>query len=243
MTVLFADIRSFTSISERMSPKDNFDFINAYLSRVSPVIRHYHGFIDKYIGDAVMALFPETADDAVQAAIEMQTQVSLYNEERQKQGEVPIAIGIGLHTGNLMLGTVGESERMETTVIADAVNLASRLEGLTKVYGADILISQETLYRLENPEDYHYRYLDRVTVKGKSQAVAIFEVYDSNPPDLIALKQQTRADFERGVALYVAKKFEEARQLFERVGRINREDKVVQLYIERCHQTDIILRN
>jgi two-component system sensor histidine kinase ChiS len=135
MTVLFADIRSFTSLSERMSPKENFDFLNAYLSRVSPVIRNHNGFIDKYIGDAVMALFPQTADDAVQAAIEMQKQVSLYNSYRQENGYDPIAIGIGLHSGTLMLGTVGESQRMESTVIADAVNLASRLEGLTKVYG------------------------------------------------------------------------------------------------------------
>ncbi|HBE19047.1 MAG TPA: histidine kinase [Cyanobacteria bacterium UBA11149] len=236
MTILFSDIRSFTSLSERMSPKENFDFINAYLSRVSPAIRHYRGFIDKYIGDAVMALFPETADDAVQAAITMQKQVLLYNQERQNFGEVPIAIGIGLHTGSLMLGTVGESQRMETTVIADAVNLASRLEGLTKVYGVDILISQDTLYRLDNPENYNYRYLDRVTVKGKSQPVAIFEVYDSNPTHLIALKQQTHTEFERGVALYVAKKFEDALSFFEHVWQINPQDRVAELYLKRCQE-------
>lgn len=236
MTVLFSDIRSFTSLSERMSPKENFDFINAYLSRVSPVIRHYRGFIDKYIGDAVMALFPQTADDAVQGAIQMQKQVSLYNQERQNMGEVPIAIGIGLHTGSLMLGTVGESQRMETTVISDAVNLASRLEGLTKVYGVDILISQETLYRLDNPEIYSYRYLDRVTVKGKSQPVAIFEVYDSNSPDLIEIKRQTRGEFERGVALYVAKKFSDALVSFDRVWQTSKQDRVVELYRERCKE-------
>ncbi|MCP2731402.1 ATP-binding protein [Limnofasciculus baicalensis] len=240
MTVLFSDIRSFTSLSERMSPKENFDFINAYLSHVSPVIRHYRGFIDKYIGDAVMALFPQTADDAVQGAIEMQKQVSLYNQERQNMGEVPIAIGIGLHTGSLMLGTVGESQRMETTVISDAVNLASRLEGLTKVYGVDILISEETLYRLDNPEIYAYRYLDRVTVKGKSQPIAIFEVYDSNSPYLIEIKRQTRGEFERGVALYVAKKFSDALVFFDRVWQINKQDLVVELYIERCKEASRI---
>ncbi len=236
MTVLFADIRSFTSLSEKMSPKENFDFLNAYLSRVSPVIRNHNGFIDKYIGDAVMALFPQTADDAVQAAIEMQKQVSLYNSYRQENGYEPIAIGIGLHSGTLMLGTVGESQRMETTVIADAVNLASRLEGLTKVYGVDILISDQTLYRLDNPEKYSCRFLDRVKVKGKSQPVEVFEVYDADPPRLIELKKQTCDEFEQGVTLYVEKNFAQAQQVFQQVLQRNEQDRVTQLYIERCEK-------
>ncbi|HBB35806.1 MAG TPA: histidine kinase, partial [Cyanobacteria bacterium UBA9273] len=193
-------------------------------------------FIDKYIGDAVMALFPQTADNALQAAIEMQKQVSLYNQQRQEWGEKPIAIGIGLHTGNLMLGTVGEPQRMETTVISDAVNLASRLEGLTKVYGVDILISEQTLSRLDNSAKYAYRYLDRVTVKGKSKPVAVFEVYDSNPTHLIALKGQTHSEFEEGVALYVEQQFAAAQRLFEQVLQQNEQDRVVELYIERCQQ-------
>ena len=236
MTVLFSDIRSFTTLSEKMSPKENFDFINAYLSRVSPVIRNYHGFIDKYIGDAIMALFPQTADDAVQAAIDMQKQVSLYNTYRLENHEQPIAIGIGLHTGTLMLGTVGESQRMEGTVIADAVNLASRLEGLTKFYGVDILISEQTLSRLDNPHNYNYRFLGRYKVKGKSEPVNVFEVYDADPQHLIELKRQTRAEFEQGVSLYVGEKFTQAQEIFERVLQENQQDRVSQLYIERCQK-------
>ncbi|HEY9612259.1 ATP-binding protein [Allocoleopsis sp.] len=234
MTVLFADIRSFTNLSEKMSPKENFNFLNAYLSRVSPVIRKYHGFIDKYIGDAVMALFPQSADDAVQAAIEMQKQVSLYNVYRQEKSDEPIAIGIGLHTGSLMLGTVGEPERMEGTVIADAVNLASRLEGLTKIYGVDILVSEQTLYCLDDPQKYSYRFLGRVKVKGKSQPVDVFEVYQANSEQIIHLKRQTRDEFERGVALYVEKNFAEAQKVFQDVLQRNEHDKVTRLYIERC---------
>ena len=116
-----------------MSPKQNFDFINEYLSQMGPIIRRHNGFIDKYIGDAIMALFPDDADRAVQAAIDMQKQVQLYNVYRQQNHLEPIAIGIGLHSGELMLGTIGEEERMESTVISDAVNLASRIEGLTRV--------------------------------------------------------------------------------------------------------------
>ncbi|MBD0390326.1 MAG: response regulator, partial [Nostoc sp. C3-bin3] len=212
MTILFADIRSFTTLSESMSPQENFNFINSYLSRVSPVIRAHNGFIDKYIGDGVMALFPESANDAVQGAIEMQKQVSLYNEHRQKQGYAPIAIGIGLHTGSLMLGTIGERERMESTVIADAVNLASRLEGLTKLYGAGILISEQTLSCLDRPEDYKYRFLDRVMVKGKKAAVSVFEIYEPDPVPIIELKKQTSAVFEKGLHLYYQQYFASAQQ-------------------------------
>lgn len=234
MTVLFADIRSFTSRSERMSPKENFDFLNACLSEVSPVIRKHNGFIDKYIGDAIMALFPQTADDAVQAAIEMQKQVSLYNIYLQKSGEEPITIGIGLHTGSLMLGTVGESQRMETTVIADAVNLASRLEGLTKLYGVDILISEQTLCLLDDAKNYKYRFLGRVKVKGKTQPVRVFEVYNANLQSMIELKIQTRSEFEEAVELYIEEKFTQAQQVFQQVLQTNQQDGVTQLYIERC---------
>lgn len=236
MTVLFADIRSFTTLSERMTPKQNFDFLNACLSEVSPVIRNHNGFIDKYIGDAIMALFPQTTDDAVQAAIEMQKQISLYNEHLQKSGDEPIAIGIGLHTGSLMLGTVGEAQRMETTVISDAVNLASRLEGLTKVYGVDILISEQTRYRLNDPQRYKHRFLGRVKVKGKTQPVDIFEVYEADPQPVLELKEQTRREFEEGVALYLEDHFAQAQQVFEQVLRKNQQDRVTQLYIKRCQR-------
>ncbi|NEO08361.1 ATP-binding protein [Moorena sp. SIO3I8] len=234
MTVLFSDIRSFTSLSEKMSPQDNFNFINDYLSRVSPVIRNYNGFIDKYIGDAVMALFPEKADHALKAAIEMQKQVYSYNSHRNNSGYEPIASGIGLHKGSLILGTVGESQRMDTTVIADTVNLASRLESLTKIYGAEILISKPTLNDLDNRESYHYRCLGRVKVKGKSKPVEIFEVYDANPEDLIAFKSKTTPRFEEAVAYYVEKKFAQAQRIFEELLESNHQDRVVELYIERC---------
>lgn len=239
MSVLFADIRSFTSLSEKMSPKENFDFLNACLSQISPVIRNHNGFIDKYIGDAIMALFPQTPDDAVQAAIDMQKQVQLYNSYLQKQGGQPIAIGIGIHTGTLMLGTVGESERMETTVIADAVNLASRLEGLTKIYGVDILISEQTRMRLNNQLTENCRFLGRVKVKGKSQAVDIFEVYDGNSQELIDLKKQTCTVFEEAVNLFVEEKFVQSEQLFQQVLQIDRQDRVTQLYIKRCQEAQI----
>ncbi len=234
MTVMFSDIRDFTTLSEAMTPKENFNFINSYLSRVGPVIRQYRGFIDKYIGDAIMALFPESAKDALQAALAMQKEVALYNRYRQQQGCAPISIGIGLHTGNLMLGTIGESQRMETTAIADAVNLSSRLEGLTKLYGAGILISVHTLVRVEDIQNYNFRFLDRVRVKGKNKPVAIYEVYDEEAGLTNQLKTRTKTMFEPAVMAYNRQDFAGAQPMFEEILAINPEDKAALLYVKRC---------
>ncbi|MCZ0900498.1 adenylate/guanylate cyclase domain-containing protein, partial [Microcoleus sp. HI-ES] len=135
MSVLFSDIRDFTTLSETMTPEDNFKFINSYLSRMEPVINENNGFIDKYIGDAIMALFSGEADNAVKAGIAMLHRLAEYNEYCANAGCAPIQIGIGINTGSLMLGTVGGPNRMDGTVISDAVNLASRVESLTKNYG------------------------------------------------------------------------------------------------------------
>jgi len=188
MSVLFSDIRDFTTLSEQMNPEDNFRFINSYLSRISPVIREHQGFIDKYIGDAIMALFSGGADNAVKAGIAMLNKLVEYNQHRMASGYKPIQIGIGINTGLLMLGTVGEPNRMDGTVISDAVNLASRTEGLTKNYGVSLLITHQTFKRLQNPTDYAIRRIDEVKVKGKSEYVTIYEVFDADPPELKAAK-------------------------------------------------------
>ncbi|MDY6940884.1 MAG: CBS domain-containing protein, partial [Cyanobacteriota bacterium] len=172
MSILFCDIRSFTSLSEKMTPEDNFRFINAYLSRMEPAILDNGGFIDKYLGDAIMALFGRNADDAVQAGIAMLDTLNRYNQTRQHPDRPPIRIGIGINTGDLMLGTVGGRTRMDGTVISDAVNLASRLEGLTKNYGVSLLISDRTFLAMKDRSDCDLRLIDRVQVKGKSEMVS-----------------------------------------------------------------------
>ena len=180
MSVLFADIRSFTRLSEQMSPSENFRFINEYLKHIGPVVRQHHGFIDKYIGDAVMALFPAGPDDALRAARDMLRALDQFNA---REGiDPPIDIGIGVHTGVLMLGTIGEARRMEATVIADAVNLASRLEGLTKEFGAHIITTEQTLQRVADRAAVPHRPLGTVQVKGKLKAVDIFEVFKEPAP-------------------------------------------------------------
>jgi two-component system sensor histidine kinase ChiS len=236
MTVLFSDIRSFTSMSEQMTPEDNFKFINGYLSRMSPIIREYQGFIDKYMGDAIMALFPGNPNNALQAAIAMLETLASYNVTLQRLGQLPIHIGIGLHTGMVMLGTVGEAERMEGTVISDAVNLASRLEGLTKLYGASILITESTLFDLDRPYQYQFRFLDKVKVKGKKEPVSVFEILDGEIEESRAMKLKTQSDFEKGLLYYYSQEFTEAALYFNRVWAENRNDKAAHLYLMRINQ-------
>ncbi len=234
MAILFSDIRSFTDLSEKLTPKENFNFLNSYLKRMSPVIQKNNGFIDKYIGDAIMALFPGDVEDAINAAVDMQKEIRIYNQHRLKLGYDPIKVGCGIHTGNLMLGIIGADDRMEGTVIADSVNVASRIEGLTKVYDASILISDVILKKVKDSSIFHYRYIDKVKVKGKSEYTVIYEVYDGQPDFLIELKNQTKEFFEKGITLYYEKNFKEAIPAFLRVIEINPNDVASAIYLKRA---------
>jgi adenylate cyclase len=233
MTILFADVRSFTSLSEQMSPRENFNFINALLRRLGPVIREQGGFVDKYLGDGIMALFPQSADSALQAALTMRRQVTHYNQDRLAAGWQAIDIGIGMHTGRLMLGIVGEAARLQGTVISDAVNLADRMEGLTKLYGAAITISEQTLLSLEDPTRYYFRFVDKVQVKGKQEAVSVYEIFDGDKSDSIAAKLKTRPSFQEGLRFYQNRCFEEASACFKKVLAHNPADKAAGLYLQR----------
>ena len=239
MTVMFSDIRGFTELSESMTPKENFDFINHYLGYMEPVIRDNNGFIDKFIGDAIMALFHEKPDNALNAAIQMRKMLEQFNIDRIEQQLPPIDSGIGMHTGNLMLGVVGGKGRMDGTVISDSVNLAARLEGLTKIYHSSIIISEDTLIRLENPDAYNFRFLDIARVKGKKAAVYVFEVLDGEPEAIKKLKIETKVLFGDGIDHYKNKNFEEALQVFTEVIKINKHDTVAAFYVNRC-RTNLI---
>jgi len=176
MTVLFADIIGFTTIAEKMTDANTFQFINWTLGRTSPIIKENNGFIDKYIGDAIMAVFPERPDDAVLAAIQMRENLRAGMETNPFGLEVKVDYGIGIHTGNLVLGTVGGEERMEGTVISDAVNTAARIESLTRKYAVGVIISEEVKKKLTNPELFEFRFLDDAPLKGKTVHVKIYEV-------------------------------------------------------------------
>jgi len=189
---------------------------------------------DKYIGDAIMALFSGCADDAVKAAIAMLRRLAEYNLLRQAEERSIIHIGVGINTGSLMLGTVGGPNRMDGTVISDAVNLAARLETLTKDYGVSLLISHHTFLQLNHPVEYAFRAIDRVTVKGKSEMVFVFEVFEVDPPELRKGKLATKSTFEQALWRYHQDCFEEAAELLQDCLKINPADRAAQIYLERC---------
>lgn len=215
MTILFSDIRDFTPLSEAMTPDENFSFINSYLEKMGPIIRDHNGFIDKYIGDAIMALF-ESPDDAVRASLAMVDALERFNRHWHAAGHAPVVSGIGINTGSLMLGTIGEQNRMDGTVISDAVNLASRIESLTKVYKVGVLISQFTYERLADPCAYAVRPVDIVKVRGKTRPVTVFEVFERNDPTERAAKARTKDLLLSGVEMLARHDVEAARALFQR---------------------------
>ena len=234
MIVMFADIRSFTALSEQMTPRENFDFINAYLQRMEPPITGHRGFIDKYIGDAIMALFPDSADDAVGAAIAMLAALRDLNGERVAAGRPALSVGIGLNTGLLMLGTVGGQRRMDGTVISDAVNLAARIETMTRLYGAPVLMAEGCRAKLRDPEAYATRIIDRVLVKGKSRSVTVYELIVPELSAAEAAKARHAPAFSAAFDLYQRRDFAAAERAFAAYAESCPDDQAGRLYVERC---------
>lgn len=240
MTLLFSDIRDFTMLSEAILPAENFRFINSYLSAMEPVVARHRGIIDKYIGDGIMALFPGSADDGVRSGIDMLRRLVLYNQGRARAGYVPIRIGIGINTGLVMMGTVGGPNRMDSTVIGDAVNLASRLEGLTKNYGTPLIISEHTFHTLQDKAAYSMRFLDRLQVKGRYQSQSVYEIFDADPEPLWLAKQEMKPIFEEALAFYHMGRPDLARPMVEECLKIAPDDKAARIYLDRCGTTPVL---
>lgn len=175
MTVLFLDLRGFTRRSEKMTPEANFKFINTFLKNFGPIVRRHGGFIDKYLGDGFMALFPNNPDSALKAALQMRKTLVLFNQSYSKSIE-ELKIGIGIHSGTVTLGTIGEIQRMDSTVISDAVNTASRIEQLTKEKEIDILISAATIKKLLTPEAFRFRKIGEEKIRGKDISIELYSL-------------------------------------------------------------------
>ena len=240
-TILFSDIRSFTDLSEPLSPQELMDFLNDYLKMMNMSIMVNHGFVDKFIGDAVMAIFDRTeqssndARNALNAGMGMLQVLGTMNQKRRRQGQVPISIGIGIHTGPVVFGTLGFEERMDSTVLGDAVNLASRLESLTKYYGASLLFSDQTFDALgDEKENLLIRKIDTVMVKGRKQAVTIYELFNSDSLEVQSAKKMVMQSLEEPLSLYRQKKWMEAEQLFTDLARNQPLDSLPTIYVERC---------
>jgi two-component system sensor histidine kinase ChiS len=235
MAVLFTDIRGFTTLAERFSPDETFAFLNAYLARVGPLVRAHGGFIDKYVGDAIVGLFPARPDDALDAAIALQSEVRRFNEDRARRGDEPIAVGVGVNFGRMMLGTIGEAQRVETTVIADSVNIASRLQDLTKVYGVSIIVSASAVDALADRRKYCLRPLGDLNLRGHHAPQSAFELFDGDRDDVVLHKRRTLDRFEAGLAAYAQAQYERSRELFDHIASEHPLDRAAAYLRDRSH--------
>lgn len=235
VTVLFTDIRDYTTLAEKMTPEDNFKFVNAFHGRMGPIVKKHRGFVNQYLGDAIMAIFLDGPESALSAAVDIHERLSEYNEKREADGRDPIQIGIGLHTGSLIMGIIGDEDRMDAATIADTVNTASRIESLTKYYGTQILLSEDSVAKLDNKDNFHLRYLGKVQVKGKKEPVGLYECFDGDEPSSTDLKARTLEDFEQGLDQFYQREFPEAAGRFQAVLQTNPEDRPAQLFLAKAN--------
>ena len=236
VTVLFSDIRDYTTLSESMTPEENFKFVNAYNGHIGPGIRQHHGFINQYLGDSIMAIFPECSGDCLKAAVEMQKTLLRYNQIRESKNRTPIRTGIGLHTGRLIMGIIGDQKRMDAATISDTVNTASRIESLTKFYGVSILLSEDSYVKIDKKENFRFRYMGQVQVKGKQEPVGIYECFDGDMPELAEKKYASLELFQEGLNHYFSKDFPRASVVFQEILKTNPDDSVAKLFLNKAAQ-------
>lgn len=245
VAILCCDIRGFSNMSEELKPYELMRFLNSYYLRMNDPIHKSNGFIDKFIGDAIMALFDhpggtsqDKSRDAIKAAIALQNAVSLYNKHRRNCDYRPISVGVGVHFGSVIIGTVGSHERMDTTVIGDNVNVAFRLESLTSKYQVGIVVSEEVLQtaELENQQLFSKRALDFVKVKGRGKAIKIFEVLDHLPDAERETKLAMNTEIELGLAHRMNEQWSDALACFNRALNIMPDDQLILHHMELCHR-------
>ena len=236
VTVLFSDIREYTSIAELMTPEETFRFVCSFNERVGPFIRKHNGFVNQYLGDAIMAIFPGNAADALAAAVDMQKEVEALNLARTSNQLTPIRIGVGMHTGPLIMGITGDNERMDACTISDTVNTASRLEGLTKHYKAGIILSQACLDQMMDASNFHLRNLGLVQVKGKLEPIKIHECFSGNSGSELLKKISTLTLFNEGVSQYLDSGFTTAKELFQKLTEMDPDDRTAQFFLNQAKQ-------
>ena len=234
VTVVFADIRGFTTISETLDPRDNFLFVNGFNNRMGPIIRRHGGFIMQYLGDGFMALFPDGSQGALSASVEMQEVLRAYNAERALKNRMPVEVGVGMQNGKLIMGITGDSERLDAAIISDTVNTAARIEGLSKHYGTSILLTQECKDSLFDAEQFSFRYLGRVQLKGKNKPIDLYECIDGDPPDLKAHKLHNLELFNQAMDQYFNREFAMAAVTFQQIYKLDERDQPAKLFLNRA---------
>lgn len=234
VTVLFTDIRDFTSLSEQMTPEENFRFVSSFNERLGPIIRSHHGFINQYLGDSIMAIFPGNPDDALNAAVAMQRAVHELNLQRQMEGLPAIKAGIGMHTGPLIMGITGDEYRLDAATISDTVNTAARIESLTKYYKSPLLLSGETLRQITHQDKFHLRHLGKVQLKGKFNLLSIIECINGYSFGELQKKMKTLHHFNQAMNYYFDQRFENAIQSFQTILATDTEDLTANFFMENA---------
>jgi adenylate cyclase len=233
LAILFNDIKNFSTLAEMLSVKETFEFLNTYFEIMSPIILKYRGFIDKFIGDEIMALFDCNPDFPLDASIEMRLKLQEFNEKIKHLNLPTVDMGVGLNYGKVILGTVGSKERLDTTVIGDTVNTAERIQQLTRIFKTPILLTENIKNNLQKTEKYYLRRLQKVRVKGKLEPVQIYECFNADPDEQIEKKLQTLDKYEEAIHLMHNKNFTDAILLFQEINSINPNDFVVKIYLEK----------
>ncbi|MFH5187460.1 adenylate/guanylate cyclase domain-containing protein [Paenibacillus sp. TAB 01] len=236
MSTLVCNIRGFYLLSKRLTPEQNFNFVNSFLKRFGPFVRKHQGMVNKYMGPGFMALFPGEGDDALNACIDIRKELDKYNQHRIQSGYSPVDLGIGLHKGPLRLGIIGEEQRLENNIISDHVNLATLLEKLTGPLGSSILITDSVVKSLSGTVPFQYRNLGLIRAEGLEEPLHLYDVYQGDPDTIRTLKERTKARFEEAVMLYQVGRFYDAREAFLMVIKQNRQDRAAQLYFYVCDE-------
>jgi len=238
VTVLFSDVRSFTTVTEQLGAQGTVSLLNEYFTLMVDCIQLEGGMLDKFIGDAIMAAFgvpvahEDDEDRAVRAAVSMIRELALFNRARASRGQKPVEIGIGINTDEVVSGNIGSPKRMNYTIIGDGVNLAARLETANKQYGSRILVSEYTYKKLRGT--YRSREVDRVVVQGKTEPVVIYEILDYHTEETFPSLMEALNQFKHGLAEYRRQRWDQAAGAFREALRLNPADKVSELYGERC---------
>lgn len=233
VTVLFADIRDFTSLSETMPPEQNFLFVNGFNERMGPIIREHGGFINQYLGDGFMALFPGGSLDALRASVAMHRALEIYNQQRKEKDRGPIRIGIGMQSGKLIMGITGDVERMDAATISDTVNTAARVESLSKHYGTSILLTDDCKQQLPDNHEFDFRYLGLVQVKGRKKPLRLFECINGDAKALYKHKMDTLPLFNEAMDQYFDREFAMAAVAFQQIVKKHVNDKTAKLLLNR----------
>jgi class 3 adenylate cyclase len=229
MTVLFCDIRAYTSIAELLSAEENFQFLSVYLEKMTEIITSHGGMVNQLLGDGILAFF-NAPDEALQASIAMQILLQNYQIHNRQGDPMPIKAGIGLHSGEVIIGIMGNAKRMDTGIVSDTVNAASRIEGLTKHFGVNVLLSEMVVEQLQAKASTSFRFIGRVRMKGKKAAIGLYECFEGDQPEMKAKKAASLPAFQQAMDLYTRQEFQAAQEQFVQLIAQSPDDALLHYY-------------